>query len=117
MRWRPEPAIAGSETGGTHEDADGLINMPLTVKEIQAVAFFKEIAPASYRVSLRSKGDVDVESRREPCSAAAATAMPPGAARPTRDRENWPTIGAFPHRLRLGRALFRLRHRSSWTAS
>jgi phosphoesterase RecJ-like protein len=48
------------DTGATHDDADGLINIPLTVKEIQAVAFFKETAPDSYRVSLRSKGDVDV---------------------------------------------------------
>jgi phosphoesterase RecJ-like protein len=48
------------ETGATHEDADGLINIPLNVKDIQAVAFFKEIAPDSYRISLRSKGNVDV---------------------------------------------------------
>ena len=48
------------ETGATHEDADGLINIPLTVKDIQAVAFFKEIAPNDFRISLRSKGDVDV---------------------------------------------------------
>ena len=48
------------ETGATHEDSDGLINIPLTVNDIQAVAFFKEIAPDSFRVSLRSKGDVDV---------------------------------------------------------
>jgi len=48
------------QTGSTQEDSDGLINIPLSVKEIQAVAFFKEIAPDSYRVSMRSKGDVDV---------------------------------------------------------
>ena len=48
------------ETGATHEDADGLINIPLNVKDIQAVAFFKEIAPDSFRISLRSKGNVDV---------------------------------------------------------
>lgn len=48
------------ETGSTHEDSDGLINIPLTVKDIQAVAFFKEITPAYYRISMRSKGDVDV---------------------------------------------------------
>lgn len=47
-------------TGATHDDADGLINIPLTVKDIQAAVFFKEIAPNSFRVSLRSKGDVDV---------------------------------------------------------
>jgi phosphoesterase RecJ-like protein len=48
------------ETGATHEDADGLINIPLTVKDIQAVAFFKEIASNDFRISLRSKGNVDV---------------------------------------------------------
>jgi phosphoesterase RecJ-like protein len=48
------------QTGATHEDSDGVINLPLTVKEIQAVAFFKEIAPSSFRISMRSKGDVDV---------------------------------------------------------
>ena len=50
------------ETGASHEDSDGLINIPLTVKEVQSVAFFKEIAPESYRISMRSKGDVDVNS-------------------------------------------------------
>ena len=50
------------ETGATPDDSDGLINIPLSVKEIQAVVFFKEIAPGSYRISLRSKGDVDVNS-------------------------------------------------------
>jgi bifunctional oligoribonuclease and PAP phosphatase NrnA len=48
------------ETGATPEDSDGLINIPLSVQDIQAVAFFKEIAPDSFRVSLRSKGGVDV---------------------------------------------------------
>jgi phosphoesterase RecJ-like protein len=48
------------DTGSTLDDLDGLINIPLTVKEIQAVAFFKEVAPGSYRISVRSKGDVDV---------------------------------------------------------
>jgi bifunctional oligoribonuclease and PAP phosphatase NrnA len=48
------------ETGATHDDSDGLINIPLNVKDIEAVAFFKEIAPDSFRVSLRSKGLVDV---------------------------------------------------------
>jgi bifunctional oligoribonuclease and PAP phosphatase NrnA len=48
------------ETGSTLEDSDGLINLPLTVKDIVAVAFFKEISPGDYRISLRSKGNVDV---------------------------------------------------------
>jgi bifunctional oligoribonuclease and PAP phosphatase NrnA len=46
--------------GGTYDDTDGLINLPLTVKEIQAVVFFKHVAGDEYRVSMRSKGDVDI---------------------------------------------------------
>jgi phosphoesterase RecJ-like protein len=48
------------QTGSTEDDSDGLINLPLTVKEIEAVAFFKETEAGAYRISMRSKGDVDV---------------------------------------------------------
>jgi bifunctional oligoribonuclease and PAP phosphatase NrnA len=47
-------------TGGRYDDTEGLINVPLTVREIQAVVFFKEWEPDQYRVSLRSKGAIDV---------------------------------------------------------
>jgi len=46
--------------GGTYEDTEGLINLPLTVKEIQAVVFFKQAEHDDYRVSMRSKGDIDM---------------------------------------------------------
>jgi len=46
--------------GGTYEDTEGLINLPLTVKEIQAVVFFKEQERDTYRVSMRSKGEIDI---------------------------------------------------------
>ena len=49
-----------SQTGATHDDSEGLINIPLSVKDILAVAFFKEITPNCYRISMRSKGSVDV---------------------------------------------------------
>ena len=51
-----------AECGGTYEDTEGLINLPLTVKEIQAVMFFKEHAPDDWRVSMRSKGNIDVNA-------------------------------------------------------
>src|SRR5687768_7983010 len=51
-----------AETGGTQEDTEGLINLPLTVKDILAVAFFKENGPGDWRVSLRSKGDIDINA-------------------------------------------------------
>jgi len=46
--------------GGTYEDTEGLINLPLTVKEIQAVVFFKQSEGEEYRVSMRSKGEIDI---------------------------------------------------------
>jgi phosphoesterase RecJ-like protein len=46
--------------GGTYEDTEGLVNLPLTVKEIEAVIFFKQEKGDEYRISLRSKGDIDI---------------------------------------------------------
>jgi phosphoesterase RecJ-like protein len=46
--------------GGTYEDTEGLINLPLTVKEIEAVVFFKQVEGEQYRVSMRSKGEIDI---------------------------------------------------------
>ena len=46
--------------GCTHNDTEGLINLPLTAREIQAVVFFKATGAGSVRVSMRSKYDVDV---------------------------------------------------------
>lgn len=46
---------------GSYDDTEGLINFPLSVQEVVAVAFFKEAeTPDRWRVSLRSKGPVDV---------------------------------------------------------
>ena len=46
-------------TGCTRHDTEGVINLPLTAREIQAVVFF-QIVGDQVRVSLRSKGEVDV---------------------------------------------------------
>ena len=46
-------------SGCTDGDTEGLINFPLTVREIRAVVFFKVLAD-HVRVSLRSKDDIDV---------------------------------------------------------
>jgi phosphoesterase RecJ-like protein len=48
------------QTGASDEDADGFVNYPLTVGEVEAVALLKEGSPGTYRTSLRSKGDVNV---------------------------------------------------------
>lgn len=47
---------------GTYEDIEGLINEPLTVKDIQAVLMFKEHAPLDWRISMRSKPAIDINA-------------------------------------------------------
>ena len=46
--------------GAAYDDTDGVINQPLTVKEVMAVVFFKQSQDGHYRISLRSKGEVDI---------------------------------------------------------
>ncbi|PYP82792.1 MAG: bifunctional oligoribonuclease/PAP phosphatase NrnA [Blastocatellia bacterium AA13] len=48
------------EAGATDEDSDGIVNHALSVHDVNAVAFFKELTPGVYRVSLRSKGKNNV---------------------------------------------------------
>ena len=48
------------ETGASEEDSDGIVNHALSIDEVEAVAFFKELSPGAYRVSLRSKGKHNV---------------------------------------------------------
>ncbi|MEW5984490.1 MAG: bifunctional oligoribonuclease/PAP phosphatase NrnA [Acidobacteriota bacterium] len=56
---RLEPGML-EESGASLDDTDGLINVPLSVRQIQVVVFFKPGDAGQLRVSLRSKGDIDV---------------------------------------------------------
>jgi phosphoesterase RecJ-like protein len=58
---RMDHALA-ARCGATYDDTEGLINFPLTVREIEAVIFFKESGPGDWRISLRSKGNVNVNA-------------------------------------------------------
>src|SRR5262252_6859124 len=49
-----------NEAGASDDDADGIVNHALSIGEVKAVAFFKELSPGVYRVSLRSKGKNNV---------------------------------------------------------
>ena len=51
---------AAHAAGATFDDTDGIINFPLSVKDIVAVAFIKQAENGEWRVSMRSKGDIDV---------------------------------------------------------
>ncbi len=46
--------------GATSDDTDGLVNLPLGANDVVAVALVRKQADQRYRVSMRSKGDVNV---------------------------------------------------------
>ena len=48
------------EADACEEDADGIVNHALSIGDVEAVAFFKELSPGAYRISLRSKGKNNV---------------------------------------------------------
>jgi phosphoesterase RecJ-like protein len=48
--------------GAVPDDTEGLVNLPLAAREIVAVAMLKRQADSTFRVSLRSKGNVDVRA-------------------------------------------------------
>src|SRR6202051_4764988 len=46
--------------GAIEEDCEGLVNYVLSIGGVEVAAFFRELADGGYRVSLRSKGKLDV---------------------------------------------------------
>lgn len=49
----------------TEDDLEGIVNHPLSIRDVEAAVFFKEIHPGQFRISLRSKGNVDVSKIAE----------------------------------------------------
>lgn len=47
-------------SGGLEEDCEGLVNYALSIQGVEVALFFRELADGRYRVSLRSKGQVNV---------------------------------------------------------
>lgn len=60
VAWMRQTMEMQERTRASDEDADGFVNYPLAVGEVEATALFKECSPGVYRTSLRSKGDVNV---------------------------------------------------------
>ena len=42
------------------EDCEGIVNYPLSIQDVEVAAFFREMPDGRYRVSLRSKGKLNV---------------------------------------------------------
>jgi phosphoesterase RecJ-like protein len=51
-----------AECGATVDDTEGLVNIPLGAREVVAVALFKRQPDGTTRVSMRSKGALDVRA-------------------------------------------------------
>ena len=48
------------QSGAIEEDCEGLVNYVLSIGGVEVAAFFRELPDGRYRVSLRSKGKLDV---------------------------------------------------------
>jgi len=46
--------------GAREEDCEGLVNYALSIGEVEVAVFFRELPDGRFRVSLRSKGQLDV---------------------------------------------------------
>ena len=53
------------DTEAVDGDNNGFVNLPLVAKDIVASIYMREVRPNFYRVSLRSKGNIDVASVAE----------------------------------------------------
>jgi bifunctional oligoribonuclease and PAP phosphatase NrnA len=51
--------------GAREEDCEGLVNYALSIAEVQVAIFFRELPDGRYRISLRSKGEVNVSTVAE----------------------------------------------------
>jgi phosphoesterase RecJ-like protein len=51
--------------GAREEDCEGLVNYALSIGDVQVAVFFRELPDARWRVSLRSKGKVNVAAVAE----------------------------------------------------
>jgi phosphoesterase RecJ-like protein len=51
--------------GAREEDCEGLVNYALSIAEVQVAIFFRELPDGRYRISLRSKGEVNVSAVAE----------------------------------------------------
>jgi len=51
--------------GAREEDCEGLVNYALSMADVQVAIFFRELPDSRYRISLRSKGEVNVSTVAE----------------------------------------------------
>ncbi len=65
LAWMSVTRHQIDDCGAFDEDAEGLVNYALSIGGVEAAVFFRELPDRRYRVSLRSKGAVDVAAIAE----------------------------------------------------
>ena len=60
IAWMRQSLEMKQNAEAVEGDNSGFVNIPLMAKNVQAVAYMREVRPEVFRVSLRSKGDVNV---------------------------------------------------------
>lgn len=60
VAWMRQTLEMKEVSGAVDGDNNGFVNMPLAAREVVAALYMREVGPESYRVSLRSKGDINV---------------------------------------------------------
>lgn len=60
VAWMRQTLDMRATAGAVDGDNNGFVNIPLAARDIQAVVYMREVAEGKYRVSLRSKGNINV---------------------------------------------------------
>ncbi len=60
VAWMRQTLEMREDSNAIDGDNNGFVNIPLAAKEVQATIYIREVEAGSYRVSLRSKGSVNV---------------------------------------------------------
>ncbi len=60
VAWMRQTLEMKETAGAVDGDNSGFVNIPLSSKEVEAAIYMREVEPNFYRVSLRSKGDINV---------------------------------------------------------
>lgn len=60
VAWMRQTREMKESSGAVDGDNNGFVNIPLAAKDVMAVVYMREVGDREYRVSLRSKGDINV---------------------------------------------------------
>ena len=60
VAWMRQTLEMVEDAESVEGDNHGFVNIPLTAREVEAVVYMREVQPNAYRVSFRSKGDINV---------------------------------------------------------